>query len=41
MIYCTHLTVNDDGSIEYDEIYGYSREGGNAGKRINLQITKN
>jgi len=27
-------TVDDDGSIEYDEIYGYSRESCNAGKRI-------
>jgi len=38
--YCTHLTVDYDSSIENDEIYRYSREGCNAGKRINLQITK-
>jgi len=40
MPHCTHLTVDYNGSIENDEIYDYSREGCNAGKRINLQITK-
>ena len=39
MVYNTHLTVDYSGSVENDEIYGHSREGCNAGKRINLQTT--
>jgi hypothetical protein len=40
MAYCTHLTVDYHGSVKNDEIYYYSREGCNAGERINLKMMK-
>ena len=36
--YCTHLTVDYHGSVKNDDINYYSREGCNAGERINLQM---